>query len=184
MAEVKFYKLGVLPGTLEANAVYFIENGSYAEHYVTNSAGVAKMVGNTTMINALISTQLSGLNSTEIVANIAARDALGAGLNRNTLVYVIDATGDGTVISGAASYLFNNSNDTWIKISEFESLDAAVSWSNVSGKPTSTPGAIDAAVTNSHTHTNKAQLDLINVDGNGAATYNGDQIKNWNTVNW
>lgn len=93
MAEVRFHKVATLPGTLEPNAWYMVENGNYSETYVTNSAGAAKMVGNSTMINQLISNALAGLNSTEIVANITARNALGPTLNRNALVYVVDATG-------------------------------------------------------------------------------------------
>lgn len=181
MAEVKFFKLTTLPGSPVANSWYLISNGSYAETYVTNSSGVAKMVGNSTMINQLIDQALTGLNSTEIVANIAARNALV--LNRNAVVYVIDATGDNTVTAGAASYLFNNANDTWIKLTEFESLDAAVSWTSVSGRPTSLPGAIDLAVTNSHTHANKSTLDLV-TDVGGVLFYNGVEVKNWNTTNW
>lgn len=182
--EVRFHKVNALPGTLEASAIYLVINGDYAEHYVTNSAGVAKMVGNSTMIDARIDAKLAAFNTSDVVNNITERNALGATLNKNTIVYVLDATGDATVASGAASYIFNNANDTWTKLTEFESLDAAVSWTNISGKPSSTPGAIDAAVTASHSHTNKAQLDKIGEDGSGIVTYNGDHIKNWNTINW
>lgn len=80
--------------------------------------------------------------------------------------------------------MWDDANSVWIKITEFESLDAAISWSNISGRPSSTPGAIDAAVTASHSHSNKPQLDKLNEDGSGVATYNGDHIKNWNTTNW
>jgi len=183
MAQVKFYKVNTLPGSLEADAWYLVINGNYAETYVTNNAGVAKMVGNSTMINQLITTALNGLNTTEIVADITARNALGPSLNRNALVYVIDATGDVTVASGAASYLWDDANSVWIKITEFESLDAAISWTSISGRPTSTPGAIDAAVAASHTHSNLTDLNLLSSSG-GVLFYNGDEVKNWNTVNW
>lgn len=183
MAEVKFYKVNTLPGTPVANAWYMVSNGDYAETYVTNSSGVLKMVGNSTMINALITEALDGLDTTQIVANIAARNALEPSLNRNILVYVIDATGDGTVTSGAASYLWDNANNVWIKLTEFESLDAAISWTSISGRPTSTPGQIDAAVAASHSHANIAVLDLLTVSS-GVLLYNGDEVKGWNTINW
>lgn len=183
MAEIKFFKVNVMPGTPVANAWYLVSNGDYAETYVTDSTGVLKMVGNSVMINQEINQALSGLNTTEIVADIAARNTLAASLSRNTMVYVIDASADVTVTSGAASYLWDDANAVWIKLTEFESLDMAISWTSVSGRPSSTPGAIDAAVTDSHTHANKATLDLITQVG-GVVYYNGVEIKNWNLTNW
>lgn len=53
MALVKFYKVAALPGTLEANAFYFVEDGTYAQMYLTNASGVAKKVGNTEMIDEI-----------------------------------------------------------------------------------------------------------------------------------
>lgn len=184
MAEVKFFKVASLPATLQADAWYLVANGSYAETYVTDNAGNAKMVGNSTMTNQLIAAQLSGLSQTYIVADIAARNALTATLNRNAVIQVVNATADATVASGGATYLWDDANNVSIKISEFESMDVVVQWNGIQGKPTSTPAQIDAAVTNSHTHANKPQLDKIGEDASGVATYNGDHIKNWNLVNW
>lgn len=50
---VKFYKVSTLPTTTEANAFYYIENGEYAEAYLTDNIGVAKKIGNSEMIEAL-----------------------------------------------------------------------------------------------------------------------------------
>jgi hypothetical protein len=51
---VKFFKVDTLPtNALVANAFYYIENGQYAEAYLTDSSGVAKKVGNSQMIEAL-----------------------------------------------------------------------------------------------------------------------------------
>lgn len=52
-ALVKFYKVSALPNTLVPNAFYYVENGEYAEAYLTDSTGVAKKLGNTSMIQAL-----------------------------------------------------------------------------------------------------------------------------------
>lgn len=68
-----------------------------------------------------------------IVANIAARNAL-TGLFAGLNVYVTDATGDSTVSSGGAYYLYDGTN--WIKTAESESLDLVLSWANIQGKPT------------------------------------------------
>lgn len=59
MAVVKFFKVGALPGTLEPNAFYFVENGSYAESYLTDDAGVAHEVGNSVMIQALADSRIA-----------------------------------------------------------------------------------------------------------------------------
>jgi hypothetical protein len=181
--EVKFFKVNTLPGTLQSNSWYLVANGTYAETYVTDNTGTAKMVGNSTMINALIASQLSGLNQTYVVADIAARNTLTATLTRNAVIQVINATGDTTVSSGGATYLWDDANNISVKISEFESMDVTLNWTNIVGKPASSPGAIDAAVTNSHTHTNKTTLDGIS-DVAGRLNYGGDDIKNWNLVNW
>lgn len=50
MADVRFYKVTSLPPVLVPNSFYYVENGSYAEAYLTDADGVAKKVGNTEMI--------------------------------------------------------------------------------------------------------------------------------------
>lgn len=50
---VSFYKVDTLPATLVPNAFYYVENGQYAEAYLTDSNGVAKKIGNSEMIEAL-----------------------------------------------------------------------------------------------------------------------------------
>lgn len=64
-----------------------------------------------------------------------------------------------------------------MKISEAESMDITLNWSDIVGKPTSSAAAIDAAVSNSHTHLNKTQLDKVGEDGNGDMTYNSQNIR-------
>lgn len=94
------------------------------------------------------------------------------------LVMVTDASEDPTVESGWAIYRrLTSASDltdlaSWQKIAEKESLDVVVSWENLKDKPTSTVSAIDAAVTNSHTHANKAVLDKLS-EQNGVLCYDG-----------
>jgi len=213
MAEVKFFKELTLPGTLQANSLYFIENGNYAEAYLTDSTGVSKMIGNSSMITAV-----SGSTQEVITAaNITARDALG--LTANSVVWVVDATADATVNSGGALYLWDNANTAWVKLAEFESMDVVVTWASISGKPSSTVTSIDQAVTDSHTHANKTALDAITAAGSGSIItaaertdiannktashthanktdldllsvvsgvleYNGVEVKSWNSTAW
>ena len=53
IAGIKFYKVLLLPAVLEANALYFVQNGGYAETYLTDDEGNPKKVGNTQMIEEL-----------------------------------------------------------------------------------------------------------------------------------
>jgi len=177
-----------LPLTLVPYAIYMIapsgvENTDYVEMYVTDSLGEAKRNVNRDDISTMISTAISSANSLTIVADITERNLLAS--TRSEFVYVIDATGDSTVTSGGATYLYNTGTSSWIKTSEAESIDVVTSWNSLSGKPASTPTQIDDAVSMAHTHANKTQLDQIDQDANGLLTYNGVlPLSGWMTTNW
>lgn len=178
---VQFHKVMSLPGTLQPNALYFVENGNYAEAYLTDDAGVGKAIGNTTMIETIAGGFVGGGGSTShVVGTIAARDLIATPATGD-LAYVIDATGDGTVASGAALYVRGAAS--WLKIAEFESLDVVVQWAGINGKPSSSAAAIDAAVTASHTHANAALLAKVG-EASGDMTYDGNPVGAWNTNNW
>lgn len=172
------------------NAVFFVAPTSkpnYVEIYVSNSAGTAlKRLLTDADIQALIDASISGLaGEMPIVADIAARNALSP--TKNTQVLVLDATGDSTVASGAATYLYRVSTTSWIKLSEAESLDLILQWANIQGKPTSSPSAIDTAVGNSHAHNdNLTQLNKIGENADGLFTYSNALPKiSWEgTIVW
>lgn len=174
-------KLTAVPSLpCDPNAVFFVAptgKPNYIEVYVSNNNGTAlRRLLTDTDIQGLIDTSIAGISGEmPIVANIAARDALS--LTKNTQVLVLDATGDSTVASGAATYLYRVSTTSWIKLSEAESMDLVLQWANIQGKPTSSAAAIDTAVANSHTHTNKTQLDKIGENGSGLLTYNNSLPK-------
>lgn len=172
---IQFHQVSSLPGTLQPDSFYYVLNGTYAEAYLTNDAGVARSVGNSTMINDLITAALSTYSGgiVQDVADIAARDALS--LDKNGLVMVYDASADASVNSGAAMYYYDESADTWTKAAEYESLDVSLDWANITNKPTSTVTQIDSAVTQAHSHSNKAELDKIGESG-GEMTYNGSVL--------
>jgi hypothetical protein len=73
------------------------------------------------------------------VANIAARNAL-TGLNIGDRVFVVDATGDTTVTSGWAIYIWRGSAFT--KTAEEEGLDAVVGGANLSYTASPTQGVV------------------------------------------
>lgn len=177
MATVKIHKTTALPGTLEGHAVYLIAPASkpnYVEMYVTNADGSsARRIINSDDIQAMIDASIAAANDgIEIVADIAARNALTP--TNGKYVLVLDATGDPTVASGAASYVWRAATSAWIKLTEYESMDLTITWAMIQGKPTSSPSSIDAAVANSHIHANMTQLGKIGEDGNGDFTYNGN----------
>jgi hypothetical protein len=188
MADIKFFKVNTLPSTLQPDSFYYLLNGDYAESYLTNAAGEAKSLGNSVMINALISAALSSLPSSGApvlyAADIAARDALEDDLTQAVFVLVLDATGDPTVAAGAALYAWNPATSTWLKVAEYESMDLELTWDALTGKPLSTPAQIDSAVAASHSHANKATLDKFSEAG-GLVRFSGSAIPaEWNTTNW
>jgi hypothetical protein len=186
MALLKVFKETALPGTLVADAVYYVTdpNTAYVQIYVTSTTAVARRIPTTADITTLINNAMAGAGQITVVADIAARNAQASpAVGKQTLV--LNATGDATVASGGATYVISSIGPTvWTKISETESLDVALTWAAITGKPTSSPAAIDAAVANSHTHANKTQLDLIG-DTGGNLTYNAVIVKTeWTTTAW
>lgn len=180
MATLKIFRETALPGTLVPYAIYFIAPASDAtllEIVVVDAAGTAsRHVINKADIQAMIDASMAsaGASDLTIVADIAARNALTP--TGNLYAYVQDATGDATVDSGGATYLYNFATTTWIKVSEAESMDVVLSWSGLLDKPTSAVADIDDAVAKRHSHANKTQLDQIGEAG-GELTYNGLQVK-------
>lgn len=186
---MQFNKVTTLPGSLEPDSFYFVENGTYAESYVTDDEGQARSIGNSTMINALISAALanwSGESSqVTIVPDITARDALIASAETNLMILVVDATGDSTVTAGSALYAYDLTVDEVYKIAEYESMDVIPTWESIQGGPTSTPAQIDSAVTQAHSHSNKAVLDLLSEGAGNQLQFRGVAITtDWSTNNW
>jgi hypothetical protein len=183
---LKIFRETALPGSLEPYSIYMIAPSArpdYVEIYVTNSLGAARRVISKQDIDTLISDAISAARELKIVANITERNALNPTFAQ--YVYVIDATDDTTVVSGGATYLYNVDTSSWVKISEAESLDVVIDWSDIQNGPTSTPSEIDTAVANSHTHANKTQLDKIGEDEDGNLTYNGNlPLTGWSSTNW
>lgn len=182
----KIFKETSVPVSWVANSVYFVThatNSDITECYVTSSTGIPRRILNEADITSLIASQITSANELKIVADITARNALAP--TKVMAVYVINATGDGTVTSGGAYYLFNPTGSAWIKTGEGESMDVSLTWANITGKPSSTPAQIDSAVSNSHTHANKTQLDKVGEDGGGNLTYNSTlPYTGWETTNW
>lgn len=192
MSTLKIFKETALPQSLQANSLYFIAppaKPDYVEIYITGTdSSVVKRVLNQADVEALIATAIAGIgpagiNNLHVVDTIAARDALAP--TENIIVLVTDATGDNTVASGGATYVYDVSKTLWKKIGETESMDLVLSWNNINNRPTSAVADIDDAVTKRHAHTNKLSLDKVGEDQNGDFTYNGSHPKiHLDSENW
>lgn len=176
MATIKFFKVTTLPAILEGHAVYYVAHATKPNHvemYVTSAdASVVRRIVNIDDIQSMIDNSISASNTFEIVDNIAARDALN--LLGNKFVLVLDATGDPTVTNGAATYAWRSSNSSWVKISEYESMDVSLTWAAIQNKPVSSVVDIDAAVVQRHSHGNFTELNKISEDANGDFQYFGN----------
>ena len=186
MANFRAEKVLALPGSLTANTIYFVADGVDAdlmEVYVSSSNGTsARRVPTMADINTAIAGATGGANGILVVADITARDNLGHALP-SKMVLVVDATGDGSVLSGAATYV--NDGNNWIKIAEHESLDVTLEWASIQNGPTSSVVAIDQAVTNSHTHANKAVLDNLTYSAENGLLYNTAPVSTqFSTLAW
>ncbi len=188
MPDFRIFKETALPAPLQPHGVYLVApvaRPDYLELYVANAAGdQARRVIDQPAIQAMIDAAVAaGSGGAVIVDDIAARDAIAA-QNAQT-VYVVDATGDASVASGGASYIWRESASQWIKTSEAESLDLSLAWAALTGGPSSSPAAIDAAVSASHSHVNATELARIGEDGEGNLTYGGARPKvGWDSTGW
>ncbi|TGL58629.1 hypothetical protein [Leptospira jelokensis] len=73
----------------------------------------------------------------QIVEDIDERNSISP--TGNLPVYVKDASDDPSVTTGGAFYLFELASETWIKLSEMESMEIVQSWANILDKPTTFP---------------------------------------------
>lgn len=191
--EFKTHRVTELPEALEAYAIYFVApvagNAEYVEIYVSSSDGAsARRVMNEQDIQALIDAKDVGEGTSELFVYNTIAERVAPVPAKVVFAYVIDASSDSTVASGGASYVFNPASETWSKTSESESLDLVLNWDKIEGKPTSTSTAIDSAVTDSHKHSNKTELDKIGENVSGELTYGGVAVSSgvtqWTTTNW
>ena len=175
---IRINKVNELPLALEPSALYMVK-GVHPDHFefhVASSDGLStRHVINKAEIQAMIDNTLSGFNTVNIAANIAERDAMVPVVN--TQVLVLDATGDPTVLTGAATYIYNVTNTTWFKITEYESLDVTMEWSKLVGKPVSSVASIDQAVEMRHAHANLVTLDKLGENASGELTYNNNPVR-------
>lgn len=111
-------------GKIDDASLNVVSSGKIVESYLSD---YIDQTTHKVLLSALPDTVRAGVN---YVANITARDALSAE-QKKSLAFVIDATADTTVASGAAMYAWdasgNSGSGEWVKIAEVESLDIDIS---------------------------------------------------------
>jgi hypothetical protein len=183
---IQFAKVTALPATLVPNTVYLVGAGAADELrlYMTNSAGTAtRHIVDKSEIQTMITNTVTGYGNAVVVADIAARNALAPAMVQ--IAVVQDATGDATVATGAATYVYDPVTTTWSKIAEHSAIDLVPTWAALQDKPTSTVAAIDDAVAKVHVHANKVQLDQISEDAGLNFMFRGEYPRaRLETVGW
>lgn len=108
-----------------------------AERQLTGAKGQANGYPSLDANDRVPITQLpANIKEMRVVANIAARNAIaGADLYDGLRVRVLDATGDPTVASGWAEYVYDAAAPAWIKLSEKESMDVVIDFANIQNVP-------------------------------------------------
>lgn len=126
---MQFVRVTSEPTELVANTIYLIQDGAsdLAITVVGTTAASVRRTVARSAISTMISNAIAGLDNLSealVVANITARDALTPA--HNVFCLVKDATGDVTVAAGAALYFYEFATETWIKLSEYESMDVVI----------------------------------------------------------
>jgi len=193
--------VSALPAAIDRTplTLYMVKNGTRLDTYFTSATselftGMAyneMYAAIMTDVNTAIGTALTTATELNVVADLTALAAYStaSGATSTLIAMVVNprvgaanvnttalTSGDMSVTSGSATYIWDSGIATWFKISEQESMDLVLSWDNLQGKPTSTVALIDQAVTDSHTHANMHIINLFGIDTDGALMYNGNKL--------
>lgn len=147
---LNFYKVLSLPAELQPDSFYYVENGNLVDGYLTDNLGVAKQISSP-------SGATDGL--IETVGDITARDALV--LDKNALIFVVDASADVNVDSGSALYFYDEGLDMFTLVVEKDHFSG--SYNDLTDKPTipSATVVVDDLVTNQATHALSAAQGVV-----------------------
>lgn len=172
---IEFNPTTVIPVNTPA---YQVIGGHIYKLNIETTAAQVKMsdgINMETRVNT-IERALAGIRVSIVADTIADRDALvGNGINAGDRVYVLDASDDETVEKGGADYLYMTDN-TWLKLSEWESMDVVCDWDYIKNKPESTPEQIDLSVAKQHTHNNIETLAALSEDSEKNLLFKGNRI--------
>lgn len=188
MTKLDFRAVSVLPADLAPNTFYFVQNGTYAESFLTTVDGALRRIGNSRMVQDIVRTELLEhyKNNLEVAVDIPARNALGVLATRSFMVIVIDATDDPGVSEGSALYAYDYQFQEWYLLTAYGTAATSVAWADVTGKPNSSKNQLDEAVAKSHTHDNTDTLVLLGTAADGTLLFSGNKIGSarWTGEEW
>lgn len=131
---------------------------------ITLQKGVANGLATLDVNGKVPTTQIpSTFKEAHVVADITARKALSAFQGMHALV--LDATGDPSVESGAAEYVYDGTN--WQKISELNDLDLVINWEDIQNKPAYLGSFINLPDTPADYTGQAGKIVAVNSAGNG-----------------
>jgi len=130
---MEIIKVLSLPATLAPNTIYATRDGeSGSILHLTNRLG--SVVFSTPSL-AVIDSRVASVTGGIVVYPTYAAMTGATAPTTNVMIHVIDATGDTTVLDGGATYLYVVATTSYVKISEFESMDLILTWENILNKP-------------------------------------------------
>lgn len=191
MSKFTIVRVTSLPSTITPSTMYILKQptSQVAEVYFSNNDGSQLVPGISEQFitDKFASLLATGMGEIQIVDTINDRNRVTK--NGNSLIMVIDATGDEFGSTGTALYLYRAINASYFRVSVFDENRDGVSsggggtngpvwWNTIQGKPSSTPEQIDDAVSKAHTHSNQATLDRIGVTDDGVLTVDGNVFAN------
>ena len=190
MSKFTIVRVASLPSTITPSTMYILKQptSQVAEVYFSNNDG-SQLVPSITeqfITDKFASLLATGMGEIQIVDTINDRNRVTK--NGNSLIMVIDATGDEFGSTGTVLYLYRAVNASYFRVSVFDENRDGVSsgggtsgpvwWDTIQGKPASTPAQIDDAVSKAHVHSNQATLDRIGVTEDGVLTVDGNVFAN------
>ena len=189
MSKFTIVRVTSLPSTITPSTMYILKQptSQVAEVYFSNNDGSQLVPGITEQFitDKFTSLLATGMGEIQIVDTINDRNRVTK--NGNSLIMVIDATGDEFGSTGTVLYLYRAINASYFRVSVFDENRDGVSsggtsgpvwWNTIQGKPASTPAQIDDAVSKAHDHSNQATLDRIVVTEDGVLTVDGNVFAN------
>lgn len=178
-------RVAALPATLAPNNIYIVRStdGKKATLVFTGErAEIVVSTFNESDALTLVDGYMEG--HATVLAFATYADMLASAPTVTTYAYVRDASGDPQALHASASYVYDTVSRKWVFAPGSNAAGGSAKWSDIEGRPTSTPAAIDAAVSNAHSHTNKTILDGLG-ENQGKLTFGGANVSPVTVVsNW
>lgn len=169
-------KVTALPNTRTPNTIYLVKEPStnLLTVYVTGlTPDVIARTIDSVDVTSQIDTAVSNLSLVTFAEDVQEMMAMTPA--SNSLIYVYDASADPNAGAGPSAYVYNFVNETFMLLPKGAGSGGAVNWASIVGRPSSSVGDIDLAVSMRHSHANKPVLDQFS-EISGEVAYKGSPI--------